>query len=228
MRLNTIKPAAGSNRTRKRLGRGIGSGHGKTAGRGHKGQKARSGGYHKVGFEGGQMPLQRRLPKRGFVSLSAHLTAEVRLSSLNKVSGEMVDLDGLKQAGVVPRSTLGAKVILAGKIERAVKLRGVGATKGARAAIEAAGGSVEAPVGGTQTAASSKKAAAAIAKAAAVSAKAAAASTKDAAASTKGAAASTKGAAASTKGAAAGTKGAAAGTKGAAAGTKDSGASSKA
>jgi large subunit ribosomal protein L15 len=145
MRLNSIKPAAGAKHARKRVGRGIGSGHGKTAGRGHKGQKARSGGFHKLGFEGGQMPLQRRLPKRGFVSLTAGLTAEVRLSALAKVSGE-VDLNGLKQAGVVPRDALGAKVILAGKIERAVKLtEGVNATKGARAAIEAAGGSVAAP-----------------------------------------------------------------------------------
>ena len=146
MRLNSIKPAAGAKHARKRVGRGIGSGHGKTAGRGHKGQKARSGGFHKLGFEGGQMPLQRRLPKRGFVSLTAGLTAEVRLSALAKVSGEAVDLNGLKQAGVVPRDALGAKVILAGKIECAVKLtKGVNATKGARAAIEAAGGSVEAP-----------------------------------------------------------------------------------
>lgn len=146
MRLNSVKPAAGAKHARKRVGRGIGSGHGKTAGRGHKGQKARSGGFHKLGFEGGQMPLQRRLPKRGFVSLSAHLTAEVRLSALSKMSGEVVDLDGLKQAGVVPHDALGAKVILTGKIERAVKLtKGVNATKGARAAIEAAGGSVEAP-----------------------------------------------------------------------------------
>jgi large subunit ribosomal protein L15 len=146
MRLNSIKPAAGAKHARKRVGRGIGSGHGKTAGRGHKGQKARSGGFHKLGFEGGQMPLQRRLPKRGFVSLTAGLTAEVRLSALGKVSGEVVDLDGLKQARVVPRDALGAKVILAGKIERPVKLaKGVAATKGARAAIEAAGGSVETP-----------------------------------------------------------------------------------
>jgi large subunit ribosomal protein L15 len=158
MRLNTIKPAAGANRARKRVGRGIGSGHGKTAGRGHKGQKARSGGYHKVGFEGGQMPLQRRLPKRGFVSLSAHLTVQVRLSSLSKVSGEVIDLDGLKQAHVVPRDALGAKVFLAGKIERAVKLKGVGVTKGARAAIEAAGGSVETSGGSIKTPVSSTEA----------------------------------------------------------------------
>jgi large subunit ribosomal protein L15 len=144
MRLNSIKPAAGAKHARKRLGRGIGSGTGKTAGRGHKGQKARSGGFHKVGFEGGQMPLQRRLPKRGFVSLKEGLTAQVRLSSLNKAVGDAFDLAGLKQAGIVPRSALAAKVILTGKIERAIKLKGVAATKGAKAAIEAAGGAVEA------------------------------------------------------------------------------------
>jgi large subunit ribosomal protein L15 len=144
MRLNTIKPAAGANRARKRVGRGIGSGHGKTAGRGHKGQKARAGGFHKVGFEGGQMPLQRRLPKRGFVSLMKEDTAEVRLSQLNGVEGEVLNLDVLKAAGVVPARALAAKVILAGKVTRAVKLSGVRVTKGARAAIEAAGGSVEA------------------------------------------------------------------------------------
>jgi large subunit ribosomal protein L15 len=143
MRLNTIKPAAGANRARKRVGRGIGSGHGKTAGRGHKGQKARAGGFHKVGFEGGQMPLQRRLPKRGFVSLKHEDTAEVRLSQLEKVQGEVLDLEALKAAGVVPAKALAAKVILAGKLTRAVKLSGVRVTKGARAAIEAAGGSVE-------------------------------------------------------------------------------------
>jgi large subunit ribosomal protein L15 len=152
MRLNTLKPAPGANRARKRVGRGIGSGTGKTAGLGHKGQKARSGGYHKTGFEGGQMPLHRRLPKRGFVSLSRKLSAEVRLSELNGVDGT-VDLASLKQAGIVPHDALRAKVILAGKIERAVKLEGVLATKGARAAIVAAGGSVtdvsaEAPAAG--------------------------------------------------------------------------------
>jgi large subunit ribosomal protein L15 len=152
MRLNTLKPAPGANRARKRVGRGIGSGTGKTAGLGHKGQKARSGGYHKTGFEGGQMPLHRRLPKRGFVSLSRRLSAEVRLSQLNTVDGT-VDLASLKQAGIVPHDALRAKVILAGKIERAVKLEGVLATKGARAAIVAAGGSVadvaaEAPAAG--------------------------------------------------------------------------------
>lgn len=143
MRLNTIKPASGAKHARKRVGRGIGSGHGKTAGRGHKGQKARAGGFHKVGFEGGQMPLQRRLPKRGFVSLGQGLTAEVRLSALNGVPGDAVDLSSLKAIGLVPRDALAAKVILAGKIERAVRLKGIGVTKGARAAIEAAGGSIE-------------------------------------------------------------------------------------
>jgi large subunit ribosomal protein L15 len=143
MRLNAIKPAAGSRQARKRVGRGIGSGHGKTAGRGHKGQKARSGGYHKVGFEGGQMPLQRRLPKRGFVSLTQGLTAEVRLAAIDRLEGDSFDLAGLKAAGLVPRDALGAKVILAGKIGRPVKLAGLRVSKGARAAIEAAGGRVE-------------------------------------------------------------------------------------
>ncbi len=147
MRLNSLKPARGANHSRKRVGRGIGSGHGKTAGLGHKGQKARSGGYHKVGFEGGQMPLQRRLPKRGFVSLSDGLTVEVRLFQVSDIAADTVDLASLKQAGIVPRAALRAKVILAGKIERAVKLQGLLATKGARAAIEAAGGSVVAPTG---------------------------------------------------------------------------------
>jgi large subunit ribosomal protein L15 len=142
MRLNTIKPAQGATHAKKRLGRGIGTGHGKTAGRGHKGQKARSGGFHKVGFEGGQMPLQRRLPKRGFVSYAEGLSSEVRLSQLNGLKGDTVDLASLKDAGLVPRSAQRVKVILAGKIERAVKLNGVKATKGARAAIEAAGGSI--------------------------------------------------------------------------------------
>jgi len=142
MRLNTIKPAPGATHAKKRVGRGIGSGHGKTAGRGHKGQKARSGGYHKVGFEGGQMPLQRRLPKRGFVSYAEGLSAEVRLSQLNALEGDTIDVASLKAAGLVPRGAERVKVILAGKIERAVKLQGVKATKGARAAIEAAGGSI--------------------------------------------------------------------------------------
>ncbi|MEO9162560.1 MAG: 50S ribosomal protein L15 [Casimicrobiaceae bacterium] len=142
MRLNTIKPAEGSKKPRRRVGRGIGSGLGKTAGRGHKGQKSRSGGFHKVGFEGGQMPLQRRLPKRGFVSLSKKDTAEVRLSDLSRLPVADIDLLALKSAGLVPASAKQAKVILNGKLDRAVKLTGVLATKGARAAIEAAGGSL--------------------------------------------------------------------------------------
>jgi len=142
MKLNELKPAEGSTHARKRVGRGIGSGLGKTAGRGHKGQKSRSGGFHKVGFEGGQMPLQRRLPKRGFRSMSAGDTAEVRLSDLQRIGAGDVDLLTLKAAGVVPQLALGAKVILSGAITRAVNLKGVGATKGAKAAIEAAGGSV--------------------------------------------------------------------------------------
>ena len=142
MHLNGLKPAEGSKRPRKRVGRGIGSGLGKTAGRGHKGQKSRSGGFHKVGFEGGQMPLQRRLPKRGFVSMSAGDTAEVRLSDLQRYAGDQVDLVGLKAAGVVPQSAKAAKVILSGSLERAVKLTGIAATKGAKAAIEAVGGSL--------------------------------------------------------------------------------------
>jgi large subunit ribosomal protein L15 len=142
MRLNTIKPAAGSNKAKRRVGRGIGSGLGKTAGRGHKGQKSRSGGFHKVGFEGGQMPLQRRLPKRGFVSRSRDDTAEVRMSDLAKLPVAEVDLLALKAAGLVPVAAKTAKVIKTGKLDRAVKLTGVLATKGAKAAIEAAGGSV--------------------------------------------------------------------------------------
>ncbi len=142
MRLNTIKPAAGSNKARRRVGRGIGSGLGKTAGRGHKGQKSRSGGFHKVGFEGGQMPLQRRLPKRGFVSTTRDDTAEVRLSDLAKLPVADIDLLALRAAGLVPARAKAAKVILSGKLEKAVKLTGIAATKGARAAIEAAGGSV--------------------------------------------------------------------------------------
>jgi large subunit ribosomal protein L15 len=142
MRLNTIKPAAGSSRGRRRVGRGIGSGLGKTGGRGHKGQKARSGGYHKVGFEGGQMPLQRRLPKRGFVSGKRDDTAEVRLSALAKLPVDEIDLPALRAAGLVPARAKAAKVIKSGKLDKAVKLTGVAATKGAKAAIEAAGGSV--------------------------------------------------------------------------------------
>ncbi|ADE11025.1 50S ribosomal protein L15 [Sideroxydans lithotrophicus] len=142
MQLNQIKPAEGSKHAKRRVGRGIGSGLGKTAGRGHKGQKSRSGGFHKVGFEGGQMPLQRRLPKRGFVSLTRNDTAQVRLSDLDKLPVDTIDLLALKQAGVVPATALTAKVVLAGEIKRAVKLQGLLLTKGARAAVEAAGGSI--------------------------------------------------------------------------------------
>jgi large subunit ribosomal protein L15 len=142
MKLNELKPAEGANRPRKRVGRGGGSGLGKTAGRGHKGQKSRSGGFHKVGFEGGQMPLQRRLPKRGFTSLTAGDTAEIRLSDLARIEAAEIDLTILKAAGVVPHLATAAKVILSGDIARPVSLKGLGATKGARAAIEAAGGSV--------------------------------------------------------------------------------------
>jgi len=148
MELNTIKPADGSNKARRRVGRGIGSGLGKTAGRGHKGQKSRSGGFHKVGFEGGQMPLQRRLPKRGFISLTRNDTAEVRLSEINKLKVDTVDLLILKQAGVVAHGALAAKIILSGKIEKKVKVVGLGVTKGAKAAIEAAGGSIESAAAG--------------------------------------------------------------------------------
>ena len=143
MRLNTIKPAAGSRKARKRVARGIGSGSGKTAGRGHKGQKARSGGYHKTGFEGGQMPLQRRLPKMGFRSKISPTVAEVRLNELELVEGGVVTLESLKKAGVVPANAARARVMLSGAIARAVKVQGVGVTKGARAAIEAAGGTIE-------------------------------------------------------------------------------------
>jgi len=142
MQLNTIKPAEGATHAKKRVGRGIGSGLGKTCGRGHKGQKSRAGGFHKVGFEGGQMPLQRRLPKRGFVSLSKGDTAEVMLYALDKLEGDTVDLLTLKQAGLVPSRALGAKIVLSGAISKAVTVQGVGVTKGARAAIEAAGGKI--------------------------------------------------------------------------------------
>lgn len=142
MRLNNLKPADGAKHAAKRPGRGIGSGLGKTGGRGHKGQKSRAGGFHKVGFEGGQMPLQRRLPKRGFVSLTAGRNVEVRLSELQKLPVEDIDLLTLMQAGIIPADSLSAKVILSGELTRKVNLKGVGATKGARAVIEAAGGSV--------------------------------------------------------------------------------------
>ncbi|BAU49887.1 50S ribosomal protein L15 [Sulfurifustis variabilis] len=143
MRLNTLKPAAGAKQSPKRLGRGIGSGLGKTSGRGHKGQRARAGGFHKVGFEGGQMPLQRRLPKRGFNSLSAGDTAEVRLGDLARLKDEVIDLNALKARNLAGAQSLRAKVYLSGKIERAVTLKGIAVSKGARAAIEQAGGKVE-------------------------------------------------------------------------------------
>jgi large subunit ribosomal protein L15 len=142
MRLNGLKPAEGSKHARKRVGRGIGSGLGKTAGRGHKGQKSRSGGFHKVGFEGGQMPLQRRLPKRGFKSMTAGDTVEIRLSDLERLEAAEIDLLALKQARIVPQLAKAAKVILSGELTRKVSLKGVLATKGAKAAIEAAGGSL--------------------------------------------------------------------------------------
>ncbi|MBI0421039.1 MAG: 50S ribosomal protein L15, partial [Nitrosospira sp.] len=140
--LNTIKPGEGSKHAKRRVGRGIGSGIGKTAGRGHKGQKSRTGGFHKVGFEGGQMPLQRRLPKRGFISPTRGDTVEVRLSDLNRLPIDTIDILVLKQSGVVPSGALFAKVILSGKIERAITLQGIAVTKGAKAAIETAGGSI--------------------------------------------------------------------------------------
>ena len=142
MQLNTIKPAAGSKQARRRVGRGIGSGLGKTAGRGHKGQKSRSGGYHKVGFEGGQMPLQRRLPKRGFKSTTLKYNAEVTLTALGLLGLAEVDMLALKQAGLVSQMIRVVKVIKTGEIDTAVKLTGIGATAGAKAAIEAAGGSL--------------------------------------------------------------------------------------
>jgi len=144
MKLNTIKPAEGATHSSKRPGRGIGSGLGKTGGRGHKGQKSRAGGFHKVGFEGGQMPMARRLPKRGFVSLDRDFKVEVRLSDLNALPVDTVDLLVLKQAGVVSQLARSAKVILSGSIEKAVTVSGLGVTKGAKAAIEAAGGSIKA------------------------------------------------------------------------------------
>ncbi|MBK7718051.1 MAG: 50S ribosomal protein L15 [Giesbergeria sp.] len=142
MELNSIKPAAGAKHAKRRVGRGIGSGLGKTAGRGHKGQKSRSGGYHKVGFEGGQMPLQRRLPKRGFKSQTLKYNAEVTLSALTLLGSSEVDMLALKQAGLVGQMAKVVKVVKSGELSIAVKLTGIGATAGARAAIEAAGGSV--------------------------------------------------------------------------------------
>lgn len=143
MRLNSIKPADGARHPRRRVGRGIGSGFGKTAGRGHKGQKSRAGGFHKVGFEGGQMPLQRRLPKRGFISWTKKDAAEVRLSTLDKLSADTIDILVLKQAGAISRSVSKVKIIRSGEIGRAIKLQGIAVTKGAKAAIESIGGSIE-------------------------------------------------------------------------------------
>jgi large subunit ribosomal protein L15 len=143
MRLNTLSPAAGSKKNAKRRGRGIGSGLGKTGGRGHKGQKSRSGGYHKVGFEGGQMPLQRRLPKVGFVAHKSFGGAEVRLHELAKVEADVVDLQALKEANLIGRSCVRAKIFLSGELKKAVTVKGLGVTKGARQAIETAGGKVE-------------------------------------------------------------------------------------
>jgi large subunit ribosomal protein L15 len=142
MELNGIKPAAGAKHAKRRVGRGIGSGLGKTAGRGHKGQKSRAGGYHKVGFEGGQMPLQRRLPKRGFKSRTGKYNAEVTLAALERLGAAEVDLLSLKQAGLVGELIKVVKVIKSGELKKAVKLTGIGATAGAKVAIEAAGGSV--------------------------------------------------------------------------------------
>lgn len=142
MKLNTIKPAEGAKKVARRVGRGIGSGLGKTAGRGHKGQKSRTGGFHKVGFEGGQMPIQRRLPKRGFVSLTKDDTARVRTSELLAVEADVVDLLALKQAKVIPASVSSVKVYLSGDVTRAINVQGLLLSKGARAAVEAAGGKI--------------------------------------------------------------------------------------
>ncbi len=143
MFLNSIQPAEGATHARRRVGRGIGSGLGKTGGRGHKGQKSRSGGFHKVGFEGGQMPLQRRLPKRGFKSLTAAANAEIRLSELNLLAINEIDVLVLKQAGLVPAAVSSVKVIASGELSKAIVLKGIKATKGAKVAIETAGGKVE-------------------------------------------------------------------------------------
>jgi len=142
MQLNTLKPAEGSKKARRRVGRGIGSGLGKTAGRGHKGQKSRAGGYHKVGFEGGQMPLQRRLPKRGFKSASLKFNAEITLGELQRLAADEVDVLTLKKAGLVPQIAKVVKVIKSGELNKKITLKGIGATAGAKAAIEAAGGSL--------------------------------------------------------------------------------------
>lgn len=143
MRLNTLKPAAGSTRDKKRVGRGAGSGMGKTSGRGHKGQKARSGGYHKVGFEGGQMPIQRRLPKRGFHAPFSSTVAQIRMHELANVEGDVVDIDALKKAGLITKNVLKVKVFLSGELKKAVNLKGISVSKGAREAISKAGGKVE-------------------------------------------------------------------------------------
>src|SRR5437764_9813347 len=143
MKLNELKPAPGAKHERHRVGRGVGSGWGKTAGRGHKGQKARSGGFHKVGFEGGQMPLHRRLPKRGFNSPTRNDIAEVRTSELESMQAAEIDLETLKAEGIVPRQALAAKVILSGKLERKVSLKEIPVSKGARSMIEAAGGTIQ-------------------------------------------------------------------------------------
>lgn len=143
MKLNTLSPAAGSKKPNKRVGRGIGSGHGKTAGRGHKGQTSRAGGFHKVGFEGGQMPLQRRLPKRGFASLSSRYNSEIRLYQIQVMNADVIDLATLKSEGVVGNAIRKVKIINTGTLERAVTIKGLGVTKGAKAAIEAVGGKVE-------------------------------------------------------------------------------------
>ena len=143
MKLNSISPAQGSKQDRKRVGRGIGSGIGKTAGRGHKGQKSRSGGYHKVGFEGGQMPLQRRLPKRGFASRTARYNAEVRLYQLQVLKADVIDMEVLKTLGIVGHDVRKVKIINTGELDRAISVKGLAVTKGAQAAIEAAGGKVE-------------------------------------------------------------------------------------
>lgn len=143
MHLNTIKPQSGAKKQRMRVGRGIGSGSGKTCGRGHKGQHSRSGGYHKVGFEGGQMPLQRRVPKFGFNSRKTLITAEVRLQELNKVKEDLIDLAALQKANIINRRVKHVKVILSGKLERAVTVRGIKLTKGAKEAVVAAGGKIE-------------------------------------------------------------------------------------
>jgi len=143
MKLNSLSPAEGSKKTRKRVGRGIGSGDGKTAGRGHKGQKSRSGGFHKVGFEGGQMPLQRRLPKRGFASRTARYNDEIRLYQIQVMKVDVIDLETLKAEGLIGHDICKVKIINTGDLDRAVTIKGLAVTKGAQAAIEAAGGKVE-------------------------------------------------------------------------------------